>query len=67
MKLVIAGNYRQFKDYLRENKLSELDARFVDRIEQVQGMRGSEIVTYGTWTDNPLSEHISAVRALVAK
>lgn len=66
MKIVIAGTHQEFLDYLRENKLSQMDARFADRLEHVQGMRGAEVVTYGRWYLNPLSKMMNSVKALTS-
>jgi hypothetical protein len=49
MKIVIAGNYRQYQDYLRENKLSPREARYVSSPEHLRGLRGVEVVKYGEW------------------
>lgn len=65
MKLVIAGTYEQFRYWQREHQVSDRDARFVDRIEQVQGMRGAEIVKAGEWWRNPLAGMMDYVHALV--
>ena len=53
MKIVIAGNYRQYKDYLRENNLTPQQARYVDMPEKLRGLRGVEVVKYGEWWLNP--------------
>ncbi len=52
-KIVIAGNYRQYLHYLRENELSPRDARYCCEVEQLRGLRKVEIVRYGTWWENP--------------
>lgn len=53
MRIVIAGNYRQYKDYLRENNLTPQQARYVDTPEKLRGLRGVEVVKYGEWWLNP--------------
>lgn len=53
MKIVIAGNYRQYKDYLLENNLTPQQARYVDAPEKLRGLRGVEVVKYGEWWLNP--------------
>lgn len=53
MKIVIAGNYRQYKNYLRENNLTPQQARYVDMPEKLRGLRGAEVVKYGEWWLNP--------------
>ena len=53
MKLVIAGNYQQYKNYLQENKLSSQDAKYISRSEQLRGYRDVEIVRVGEWWLNP--------------
>lgn len=65
MKLVIAGNYQQFREWLRETGTNPRDARFVDRMEQVKGMRGAEIILYGEYWQNELSKHLNEVKASI--
>ena len=56
MKIVIAGNYRQYKDYLRENNLTPQQARYVDMPEKLRGLHGVEVVKYGEWWLNPCAD-----------
>lgn len=56
MKIVVAGNYRQFLFWLRENKLLERrDAIYVpdsdDAANVIRGINYSadDVVLYGTW------------------
>jgi hypothetical protein len=53
MKIVIAGNYHQYKNYLRENNLTPRQARYVDMPEKLRGLRDVEVVKYGEWWLNP--------------
>jgi hypothetical protein len=67
VKLVFAGDYRQYTDWIRETKTSERDARYIDRIEKVMGMRGAEIVLVGEHWRNPVLQQyeMAYIRALV--
>jgi len=59
MKFVIAGNYRQFTNYCRENRLQpNKDVRYVGRPEDTRGVRNVEIIKYGTWWENPAANDI---------
>jgi hypothetical protein len=51
MRLVMAGNYYQFRDFLRRSELSTTDHRYVTTQEQLRGYSG-EVLQVGTWWDN---------------
>lgn len=56
-KLVIAGNYRQFKEWCRENQTHPMD-RYVRHIGAPYHLRGytldeAEVIWYGTYYDRP--------------
>ena len=53
MKIVIAGNYRQYKNYLRENNLTPQQAQYIDTPVKLRGLRNVEVVKYGDWWLNP--------------
>ena len=52
-KIVLAGNYHQYLNYLRETGQVPKDAAFVSRSEQIRGLRDVEVVYYRTWWANP--------------
>jgi hypothetical protein len=56
MKIVIAGNYRQYQNYLRENNLTPQQARYVDTPEKLRGLRDVEVVRVGEWWLNPCAD-----------
>ena len=55
MKIVIAGNYQQYKEYLRKTNQSPRDAKYIEFPEQLRGLRNVEIVRYGTWWESPVA------------
>ena len=52
-KIVLAGDYHQYRNYLRETGQKPKDATFVSQSEQIYGLRDVEVVCYGTWWTNP--------------
>lgn len=64
MKIVIAGNYRQYLFYLIESNESEETARFVESEEDLQDVDDAEVVFYGTSWLNPVADS-PKVRALL--
>ncbi len=48
---VLAGSYREFKDFLREREgtLSLFDYRYAERPEKLMGYRGAGYITYGSF------------------
>ena len=56
--LIVAGSYREFMDWCRENKRSpyDRDIRYVNTPEQLQGYKPGDvtIVRYGNWIRSPL-------------
>ena len=68
-KVVIAGNYRQYVNWCRENNLQLRDAFYIDRIDQLFGLElaADDIVKVGTWyqrhdIDKLLEEANSRIR-----
>lgn len=53
MKLVIAGNYKQFRNWLRENHLDPSEYVYAHNYEGVVGHRYDELLQVGTYWENP--------------
>jgi hypothetical protein len=51
MKYVIAGNGMQYQHYIRSNRLSGLDYRYVSDIDSIRGLSDISGVFTGTWYD----------------
>jgi len=51
MKYVIAGNGMQYQHYIRSNRLSGLDYRYVSGIDSIRGLSDISGVFTGTWRD----------------
>lgn len=58
MKLVVAGNYAQYKNYLRDENLTPAEAKYVSNPEVMQGYIDTEIeiVLYGSWWESPSAD-----------
>lgn len=48
-KLIIAGNYREYKEYLWQSGENAQTSVFVSCPERLFGLRDVECVYYGTW------------------
>jgi len=63
--IVVAGNHAQYERYLYDNKLSSKDVRYISHVDQVYGLRGSKLITVGTWGTDPdkvkIVEYLKAV------
>jgi hypothetical protein len=51
IKYVIAGNGMQYQHYIRSNRLSGLDYRYVSGIDSIRGLSDISGVFTGTWYD----------------
>lgn len=49
LRLVLAGNHKQAAIYAREKGWSRCEWRYVDREDQVLGIRDAELHKVGTW------------------
>lgn len=52
--LVIAGNYNQYKAFLRDNNLDRTGTYYVSRPDQLMGMRKCKYALTGEYWLNPL-------------
>lgn len=50
--LVVAGDYRQYINYLRENNLTQSEAKYIDYWQKAAGFLAEKVVTVGTWYKN---------------
>jgi len=62
MKLVIAGNIRQFERYCQEQRLSSDEATYVSLEVQLCGYKNPEIILYGSWWENPAANAARRLR-----
>lgn len=55
MKFIVAGNYKQARNYQVHSCIENKDCRIVSDPYQLRGMRGtdSELIAVGTYLDNP--------------
>lgn len=52
MIAILAGSYKQFKDYLHHNELNEKDYVYIDRAEKIRGLYFNGYKIIGTfWED----------------
>lgn len=54
--LVFAGNYNQYRDFLREHDLNPREWRYVSRPDQIMGMRSANYIKVGQWYLNPIMD-----------
>jgi len=49
MKVVVGGTYRDYREWLSDNQVSERDAIFIDRAEKLMGLelKEADIVRLG--------------------
>ena len=62
MKLVVAGNYNQYKHYLRDNNLTPAEAKYIANEGQLMGYTEAEIILYGSWWESPACEAAQRLR-----
>lgn len=53
IEIVIAGTYRQYKDYLRCSGKSSREAIYASEERQLLGRHGVKIIYVGEWWLNP--------------
>ncbi len=65
--LIIAGNYSEYLNW-RKNNLSIKSCKYVERIEDIQGVQGflTNIVLYGDYEHNPVYNTLK-MRELLAE
>jgi len=56
MKIVLAGNYSQYLNYLRDSGETPRTAKYVSAPEQLEGLQNVEVIRYGTWWMNPCAK-----------
>jgi hypothetical protein len=49
VKLVIAGNHAEYKDYLDRNKLSRSDTHYFNLTYQIMGITDPEVILVGSY------------------
>lgn len=54
MKLVIAGKYKQYQDYIRNNELNPREYKYCCRFQDIAGFHKTEIIYTGEYWLNPL-------------
>lgn len=54
MILVIAGDYRQYLNYLETRNISKSGAKYVIREQDLVGYKNPKIVLWGTYWKNPV-------------
>jgi len=62
MKLVVAGNIRQFRRYCQEQKFSSHEVRYVSHEDQLYGYENPEIILCGTWWESPAADGARRLR-----
>lgn len=50
--IVVAGHYRQYLDWLEENKFSKHNYLYVCEPSQLNGMHNVEVIKIGSYTKN---------------
>lgn len=56
---VLAGSYRQFQDWMREQDLSSGDAVYVSQPEDCMGAEFSRVEKIGTWYSRDQSHNLA--------
>jgi len=56
MILVIAGNYRQYRQYIEQGDRDPRDFRFLENENSVMGCTFDRVIRVGTWWENPIAE-----------
>ncbi len=54
-EIVIAGNHREYLDYIKRHR--NHDGIYIDRANQIRGLRDVNIVYTGRYWKNPLYRH----------
>lgn len=57
--VVIAGNYKQYTDWLQKNKKDRKEYIYAFRFEHIAGLSDVEVIFAGKCWVNPLSQHPS--------
>ena len=57
MKLVLAGNHEQYKDFLQVNgfNLRNDYYKYISCVEDIMGYHGVKVIRVGTWWENPIA------------
>ena len=58
MIAVVAGNYNQYQNFIRENNLNRLEYFYVSSFEKILGMRKLKYILCGTWSQRKDYEQI---------
>lgn len=63
-KVVIAGNYWQYTEWLKLNKVDSRVYKYIKDSEQVRGLEFDEIIYVGTYYRNPAYNHLDILHRL---
>ena len=60
MKLVLAGNYGQYKNFLQGNGFNPRNDyyKYISCAEDMMGYHGVKVIRTGTWWENPIAEDV---------
>lgn len=58
MKLIVAGNVRQFERYCQVHGLSPTEAKYITDPNMLYGYEKPEIVLCGSWWENPIADTV---------
>lgn len=54
MKIILAGNYQQYAEYIKEKFLDPNEVRFIGSESDLEGLPDTvEVIKIGSWYDNP--------------
>lgn len=59
MNFVIAGNYQQFSNWLREYRVRDTENyQYLTDMSQLYGYHNVELFCVGSWQSGPMGQHI---------
>jgi hypothetical protein len=59
LKLVVAGNYREYNDWIKRNHLSPQEYQYIGDLRQVRGLRQAKIYLVGNYHRSSLYNDLS--------
>lgn len=52
--VVLAGNYKEYINFLEESSLNRRDCKYANEISGILGMRKTDFILYGTYENNEI-------------
>lgn len=58
MNIIIAGNYRQYRDYIRRYNLNPKEYKYIPDAHKLRGLHNCKVICVGTYWESEVTKTI---------